>query len=119
MMDFSFGYENGVETSYNMPMSNQEVRTRVSIYPADPFFSQGPRWSWTIDVIEPNKIRIISNRDRLPRETSFYQVTEENSDFLYVHGRSRDEKGHNIEADWWMKRKVEAISRETQNVRRR
>ena len=48
MMDFSFGYENGVETSYNMPMSNQEVRTRVSIYPADPFFSQGPRWSWTI-----------------------------------------------------------------------
>ena len=45
MMDFSFGYEHGVDTSYNMPMSNQEVRTRVSIYPADPFVSNGPRWT--------------------------------------------------------------------------
>ena len=49
-----------------------------------------------LDVIEPNKIRIISNRDGLPRETSFSQVTEENPDFLYVHRRSRDEKGQNI-----------------------
>ena len=72
-----------------------------------------------LDVIEPNKIRIISNRDGLPRETSFYQVTEENPDFLFVHRRSRDENGQNIEADWWMKRKVEAISPESQNVRRR
>ena len=72
-----------------------------------------------LDVIEPNKIRIISNRDGLPRETSFYQVTEEDPDFLFVHRRSRDENGQNIEADWWMKRKVEAISTETQNVRRR
>ena len=36
MMDFSFGYEHGIDTSYNMPMSNQEVRTRVRIYPYDP-----------------------------------------------------------------------------------
>ena len=35
MMDFSFGYEHGIDTSYNMPMSNQEVRTRVRIYPYD------------------------------------------------------------------------------------
>ena len=72
-----------------------------------------------LDVIEPNKIRIISNRDGLPRETSFYQVTEENPDFLFVHRRSRDENRQNIEADWWMKRKVETISSENKNVRRR
>ena len=72
-----------------------------------------------LDVIEPNKIRIISNREGLPRETSFYQVTEENPDFLVVHRRSRDENGQNIEADWWMKRKVETISSENKNVRRR
>ena len=72
-----------------------------------------------LDVIEPNKMRIISNRDGLPRETSFYQVTEEDPDFLFVHRRSRDENGQNIEADWWMKRKVETISSESKNVPRR
>ena len=44
MMDFSFGYEHGVDTSYNMPMSNQEVRTRVRINPTDPFVSIGPNY---------------------------------------------------------------------------
>ena len=57
MMDFSFGYEHGVDTSYNMPMSNQEVRTRVRIYPTDPFVHIGPGWSarlWTINYGRPD-----------------------------------------------------------------
>ena len=72
-----------------------------------------------MDVIAPNRIRIISNREGLPRENSFYQVEEDNPNFLWVHRKSRDENGQNIEAHWWMIRKAESVSTEPTNVRRR